>query len=108
MDTSSPQGAALAGRRRRDHSRGARRDLLPRAPPGLMRALAAALAVGLGSASSALPGARDYAADQDVMRCEERADLPRIEHVTVAKWCPDGRRLAAPRITSVPDPTNIT
>jgi len=73
-----------------------------------MRALAAALAVVLGSASSALPGARAYAADPDVVRCEERADLPRIEHVTVAKWSPDGTRLAATRITTVPDPTNIT
>jgi len=75
-----------------------------------MRTLATALAVIAWSAAAAvsLPGARTAAADPEAIRCDARAELPRIEHVTVAKWSPDGTRLAATRITTVPDPTNIT
>ena len=70
---------------------------------------AAALAILLGSlAVSAAPAQRAAAADPEAVRCDERAELPSIEHVTVAKWSPDGSRLAATRITTVPDPENIT
>ena len=56
----------------------------------MMRTLATALAVIAWSAAAtvSLPGARTAAADPEAIRCDARAELPRIEHVTVAKWSP--------------------
>jgi len=56
----------------------------------------------------ALDELHDHAPSGDPLRCTERAAIPAIEHVTVAKWSPDGTRLAFGRILTVPSATTIT